>query len=76
VGLGILDRAGPRKEETGMSKEDVVREVSYPDHVHIKYPPAFSERFSNHVKTASGESARRWTEASGHDECSPSRREG
>jgi cyclase len=47
----LMDRI-LEKRNRGMGREDVVREVSYPDYVHAEYPPAFSERFSNHIKNS------------------------
>jgi glyoxylase-like metal-dependent hydrolase (beta-lactamase superfamily II) len=40
------------KKEKGLGKEDIVREVRYEDTVHADYPPAFSERFGNHMKNS------------------------
>ena len=40
------------KMNQGLGREDVVKEVTYKDNVHVAYPPAFSERFSNYVKNS------------------------
>jgi cyclase len=48
---GLVGRIKERMDK-GLGREDVVKEVSYKDNVHVAYPPAFSERFSNHVKNS------------------------
>ena len=40
------------KMDKGFSGEEIVKEVSYEDTVHVAYPPAFSERFSSHIKNS------------------------
>jgi hypothetical protein len=47
----LLDRI-KEKIDQGLGKEEVVREMSYKDTVHAGYPPAFTERFNNHIKNS------------------------
>jgi cyclase len=47
----LMDRI-KEKMDQGVGSEDVVREVRYEDRVHLAYPPAFAERFANHIKNS------------------------
>ncbi len=48
---GLVDRIKEGMDR-GLGREDIVQEVKYVDNVHVAYPPAFSERFSNHIKNS------------------------